>query len=1299
MNFKNLRLWVFLFGVVFLIAAFLFQQSRENRKQLQLQSMVSIELTKQNFLETFDNYHSQLNSYLKRKFGKLHPTLDSAASQRMSEIFQDVKKDYKIQKIEFLSQSSLKDPVEELTINFLQPDSTWLEVENFVFRLDTTYNLQCDNLRQDREIGRSINCDHTEGIKAFKISHVVDLFQIMQYNRINDFFDAIYITDSTGVILYPADAIGQDLFASATLWENESSSDAEEPVLKIGNQHATLNISSVDHEVFSTKIKLGNQKLYILGAKKSGDFDQVALRINFYLLSLFILGLLFIFASIPIISILKMDKGDILSKGKVYGTGLSLILLMVLLGFSFSFSKQPLQEKGYRQKVLEIAEEYKGQIKTFVELVEGKKTAEGQFISQTNELIKFDSKGVIKQLIVKELSDTLDFTTNLFSIANRDYAKQLFMAEYDSSEYYTSAHYSQSTGKLEGVISKKMTAQSGKALTFKVGNFLASHKEKHPFFIFKQNSGSIIYYSDLLNIPVKTLKDAVGPSKWAEINTLIKNNRSMEKDFSLDLPLYVNGYQYDGILAKINLDLFDQSLWVLFLVDQSLEHTKISVEAIEASIFLLVYFLLLLLLSFLNSLANKQSIYLNIKTFSYSWVGPSLKKRIWFIFLNYMLFFDMVFFVILVLGMGRLDIFLVFLLSTLFALHANLSKFILIYPKPGQRFSNIGLYFILPALVLFFINLDLIRHYLFIKLGSVPLYVTIVLTLMIFMLLFTFILKVKEAIGKRINFIIFPFQRTIDRAFSKAWHKISGEHNDILIIFAISFVFSAILVGLIPGYAIHRAVTHHENHLWNMPESPQLATTEIPKPTHKPEFEKIIRDFEKNRRNFFGDIINQENTRIANFLAPDLVHLRSFFTDKQEEKHAASQLPSADIDLTQQLLHLLVSLLFVTVLGAICILVIFLTQRIYLTEYLFTQNLYHLPQACKNSFKNFIVSIDNRAAVDWIAYHFGLNADEWVSYDFLEHPTDQDFTFEKNKVIVLQNIHCFKNLNVLVPPLIKLLNKCIQQKTPLFITSGSSLKDLLGFLSEREEKRMVSEMFSDFISYTIPINFSRSSYNLPFPPLSVEKTVLGQKKLKDQQFIILKCEVNYGVNSHQISSLTTEEILCDPLDSKMSRERFEKILLTIQRHNKGYYLNIWNELNQMERKMVYYYSREGFINYTNRDILTELIQKGIFTLNVYDDGLVLFSNSFRNFVSLMVSEKEIIQFKEDERRHGNVANIRTAAFSFIFLSIAMISYYDPSVLNKTSAYVSGVIGLIGTIISFLSKGLGVFSLGRKDEAD
>src|SRR5690606_6390907 len=105
MNFKNLRLWVFLFGAIFLIAAFLFQQSTENRKQLQLQSMKSIALTKQNFLETFDNYHIQLDSYLRRYFySKMSEENDPA--KRVVEIF-DQESRFKISHISLVNEEDL----------------------------------------------------------------------------------------------------------------------------------------------------------------------------------------------------------------------------------------------------------------------------------------------------------------------------------------------------------------------------------------------------------------------------------------------------------------------------------------------------------------------------------------------------------------------------------------------------------------------------------------------------------------------------------------------------------------------------------------------------------------------------------------------------------------------------------------------------------------------------------------------------------------------------------------------------------------------------------------------------------------------------------------------------------------------------------------------------------------------------------------------------------------------------------------------------------------------------------------
>src|SRR5690606_39249023 len=174
----------------------------------------------------------------------------------------------------------------------------------------------------------------------------------------------------------------------------------------------------------------------------------------------------------------------------------------------------------------------------------------------------------------------------------------------------------------------------------------------------------------------------------------------------------------------------------------------------------------------------------------------------------------------------------------------------------------------------------------------------------------------------------------------------------------------------------------------------------------------------------------------------------------------------------------------------------------------------------------------------------------------------------------------------------------------------ASLKELTGTITDIHEKLVFSEVFSDFLSYTVPLNFHRKASNLPFTPHAMDKMDVAEKNMtlkmiksalyNDPKVRLLENEVNYGPHSLHLSAISTDEISRESLSNKMSQERFEKCLLTIQRHNKGYYINIWNELGPKERKMVYYYSREGFINYSNRDTLTDLIQKGIFTMNAYE---------------------------------------------------------------------------------------------------
>jgi hypothetical protein len=1308
---------MFLFGAIFLIAAFLFQQSKENKKQLQLQAMKSIVLTKQNFLETYTNYHNQLDSYLRRYFySKISGENDPA--NRMVDIF-DNQKRFKISKITLATASDLKgNYIDQPRITLHQPDSTLIMEENYLFKLDfdTSNQTSAESLSKlvqvlklDPNFYFEGNVEEAGASRTFKVTHFIDLYTLMKHNLNDDFFDAIYITDSLGAILFPARDIGLDLFPSPLLMgdspiSNELEPDAsdENAEQQVGNRHFRLNVSSVDQEIFSTELKLGSRQLYLVGAKESEHFRQVALRINFNLLSAFILSLMIILVSIPIVSIAKMDTGDILSKAKVYGVGLSLIILSLILGFAVSYFRHQTQPNEYPDKIRKIKQQFVEHIMPFSNLLEGSANVHTVH-SLTNEYLEFNKRGMITEMRMSDLQDTLHFEKPFVSIANRDYVQRVFINRqlYDLS--FISAHYSQSTGKLEGVISKSLSDSTGKALTFKLDSLLNETKRDERYFIFKKE-GQIIFNSDKIRILVTKLEEAIGEKKWKEINTLINNNQQYaEKSAIWKLPLYVNGYEYEGMLTKIPIERFDQSLWILFLVDHNLQHTKTSLTAVEASAFYLAYFAFLVLLSLMNSLANKQSVYLNIKPFSYSWFGPSSAKRNRFIILNYVLLFDIIGF-IAVYNTVKMDIFAVFLFAGLFALHASLCKFVLIFPKQHQKMSNSGFGFILPAALLFLVHLGILIEYLSISPRPVPIIVKLILFILMLLLIGVFFKEFSRARSKTIDFNVLPFQRSFYRRFSQMWFKVS-QVNDDKRIFAINFTLWMVLIGFIPGYVIHRSISHHEDYIW---KESQKNEKQLRGNLH-PGFEWLSETYEGIRRASFNEITDQDEAWIANFLAPNQAVIENAFSRDKVYPSADTVDAQRGVGFQQFIFTKIEILGIILLLLALFIMVVFLTQRIYLTEYLFTHSRYKLPEAGKNPVKNFVISVDNQVGIDWICYQFEIKIGEVYLYDFIEQPeVDGLKSIDLEKAVVFQNIHCIKNLSSFSTPLLGLFKQLGRNNKLIFITSGASLKELTGTIAEAHEKLVFSEAFADFLSYTVPVNFHKKASKLPFARLPMDKMEVAEKAMtlkmmksalySDPKVRLLENEVNYGPNPLQLSAIITDEINRESLSNKMSQERFEKCLLTIQRHNKGYYINIWNELGPKERKMVYYYSREGFINYSNRDTLTDLIQKGIFTMNAYEEGLVLFSRSFRNFVTLMITEGEIKRFKEDERRHGNVANIRTAAFSFIFLSIAIISYYDPSVLNKTSAYVSGIIGLIGTITSFLSKGLGSLGWGKKEEA-
>ena len=83
MKFRDLRIWIFIFGIMLLIGAYLYQHSKTNQSQLESQGIKAIFLAKHNFLDSFYNYHVQLEGYFKRNFYTWGMDTEKEAASRM----------------------------------------------------------------------------------------------------------------------------------------------------------------------------------------------------------------------------------------------------------------------------------------------------------------------------------------------------------------------------------------------------------------------------------------------------------------------------------------------------------------------------------------------------------------------------------------------------------------------------------------------------------------------------------------------------------------------------------------------------------------------------------------------------------------------------------------------------------------------------------------------------------------------------------------------------------------------------------------------------------------------------------------------------------------------------------------------------------------------------------------------------------------------------------------------------------------------------------------------------------------
>ncbi len=1319
MKFKDLKVWIFIFGMMLLVGAYLYQHSKTNQQQLDAQGIKAIYLAKNSFIDALYNYHTQLEGYLSRNFYKWTSDDPNSPASQLVGLF-DKEPIFVIEDIDYKPGSKKKlNPLANAEVELSKYDSSFfIQIKGCRFFLeemnvdgesggDVDKGL-LDSISKNWQLEISTDASDV-GRGHFEIDHTVSIYHLMENNIQSFFFDDLYVLDDSGRVMYPGHSAGLPLLSLDDL--DDSTSFAESSL--------ALKIAEKEYTGFLSPALIGDQTLYLLGVKESAQFDRVALRINFNLLSTFLTVLLLVFVSIPIISVFNLSDGDILTKGRIYGLGLSLIVVMVVLGFSFFSLLQNYRTFGPAEEDIEgLKGIFNQEIKALKADLDRYGNTENDTLTsiiaqngKVNEFLEFDLDGRINSLAIPDeygKLNTINFRNFPFiSISERDYVKALPKAD---SSYFISAHFSKSTGNLEGVISKRV-GENGKAVTFSLDTMAPLISQNQRYFIFKSD-GKVLLKSEKVNIPINYLQEGVGQDRWDEIQTLIKNNTGSPIQRIWEIPIYVNGHEYEALLSFIPSSFLNEGIWLLYLEDKNLQHALHSLASLEAISVFIPYLLVLALLSIVTLMAKKSSIYLAFEPFSFHWYSPSPQKRDRFLWLNYILAFDILLYLFVYLVIP-LCIFKIYLWAGLFAIQAGTCNFLMLYSKGSGYFRDNINNFLIIVLVLWLVFAAFLIYFSISSVTSPYLFLTIVvLMLMLGLKILCFYLSsinrlpslVPEVFAKNRLFNLWHGRLTV------FWNKLTRVQVDKRI-YALNFLLWLMIIGFLPGYFIHRQIFNQEKYIWDNTNSKSEQDYDLLKAesgiaeqecellkSNSGLYFDIIMAHEKFRRTKFGLFTNQEDQKIKDLIAPPReLFISSFCLPSNLELFSDTSSNGWSFEDTLKK-NIVVWIILLVILIWLFNMIMRLSNKIYLIDYHFTYEENQLPKMIKMQKNSFIIGLDSEKSKSWVHQQFGIKPFELLAVEVKLGTVELPELTTVHKAVILENIHCLESADALLRTMLAFREKYQNEMVLLFVSSGRPLPELLKTNISKQQKLLITEVFSGFLFQFVSLEYQNPRLSLPY--LEKEWKDLDQKEqsahkekiesvlFNDEKIPELLDDLSYGPNAYSTVAMITQDVAKDPLDRPLSQERFEKCILSLQRFNKAYYMNIWAELSAKERKMVYNYAKEGFINFFNKETMTALVQKGVLKINHDNDGLVLFSKSFRNFVCLFVTEEEISLFKQDERKSGNAKMIQAAAFSFVFISIGLISFYDPNILNETSAYISGFIGLAGTIYSLIVKGLG-----------
>lgn len=1137
--------------------------------------------------------------------------------------------------VAFQSFSNQKLQVERKRILDESPNSEFLEFEDFSFVRIDSINLVQEKAQEVPILILNISTSQQDSIS---------LDQLFAKINNQDFFKPVFLTDQSGGILYPRSEIGKSLHLS----------DDNSALLPTNKQE--IIYYDEQHLIYYTPVLIGNYKFYLVGAIKLRDFESIGWKVDFTNLTIlvFLLGLMLF--SLPIFSFFGLTQGDKLTRFGVFSVGLSLVGILVIVGFGFSFFKNhhPIKDTDHEIIRKEIKDSIQKTLQSKIAFLNQWDTTatilpmDGN-LSIANELIKINHIGAITEFYDKGQKDR---SNQIFrSLRHREYLRY-FLEKYKpednknfdslkSDDYYIGSHYSLANSKQESVISRlNEDSNQVEAITFFWKDSLTKFDKNREFLLFKEN-GLLIHKSQRIKIAADSLQQLLSTSKWEEIEGIMKSNNHLSSKFEWEIPLYLDGHAFNGYLTMVSYKdslKFDQPLWMLYLKDEHLEHVYSSLVTFETTLFLLFYLLMLALISLSNKLNKSKSKSKTLEKFAYNYLYPKKSKAKNF---EYLIWF-MVIYIFIILyfyHLPSIHFFGIFAILIIATFHFKVISYMML--GPSWQKSNNQLSAERNRKILRNSRNEEIRRFFWIMGVIIAISFGFLFGLIpIIQYSFLFIWVVGSSyysFQKRLK--ILEKKNEKEKLSDVTDSESQRTHNSNVTFFHYTytsfFIMWIFMIGFVPGYIIYSKVHQYESKNWE----PQK---------NFDDFENTPDDFwntyDEGRRLFFGSLTNQNASQVKEFIYSDR---RTMQPKLESSVLDPDSLIKPFQKLKESLLwSLAVTLFFLMILGLFIWMVYTLTKKIYFLD--FEGFLFHHqnPNTSTLSQKVFLCGLDSDNYPKWIQDLIDLG-----KHEITDCTSNPDLKWGESitpnlggkNIWILKNVHCLPDLLLLLERLPHFI-KAVNENIYLVISSGFSWKQLLYQIKDPHQRMVFSELFSSFHFEYVPIELE--------PNLKV----------------------------------------ITPNDEKAN------ILI---RSRKAYFYNIWEEMSFDEKKICYYFSQEGFFNFNNKPVITELIQKGILVPRGILDGSestelfpILFDKHFRIFILNNVTEEEIQAFKRDEEKHGNASSIQIAVFSFILLSVALISYFDKNFLDQASTFVAGITGALGGIYSLIRNSLPSVGKGK-----